>query len=79
MGNLLTIAIADPLNIFTIDDIAAITKHKITVVIGSSKDIDEVYAEYYEAGTHEAIEKIIDAGNSVGESIKNIEAVLNRL
>jgi len=72
MGNFLTVAIADPLNVFAIDDIAALTKQKITVVIANSKDIDEAFAEYYEAGTHEAIEKIIDEINP-NDSIEVVE------
>ena len=63
MGNFLTIAIADPLNVFALDDIAAITKHKISVVIASDKEIEEAFAEYYNSGGHEAIEKIIDEIN----------------
>ncbi|MBL7155572.1 MAG: Flp pilus assembly complex ATPase component TadA [Candidatus Omnitrophica bacterium] len=59
IGVYLTVAIADPLNVFTTDDLAAITGCKISVVIASDRDIDEAIAEYYEAGAHEAIEKII--------------------
>ena len=58
MGKFLTVAIADPLNVFATDDIAAITGCKISVVIAGEKDIDEGIAEYYEADAHEAIEKI---------------------
>ena len=67
IGEFLTIAIADPLNVFATDDIAAITGCKISIVIAGEKDIDEGIAEYYEAGTHEAIEKIIDGMESEGD------------
>ncbi|MGB2705360.1 MAG: ATPase, T2SS/T4P/T4SS family [Candidatus Omnitrophota bacterium] len=67
MGKFLTIAIADPLNVFATDDIAVITGCKISVVIAGEKDIDEAIAEYYEAGAHEAIEKIIDGMESDGD------------
>ena len=59
MGNFLTIAIADPLNVFAADDIAQITGHKISVVVANEKDIEEAIAEHYEGGAYEAIEKII--------------------
>ncbi|MFH1593762.1 MAG: ATPase, T2SS/T4P/T4SS family [Candidatus Omnitrophota bacterium] len=59
IGNLLTIALTDPLNVLAIDDITTITGCKVSVVIVSDKDIDEAICEYYEGGTHEAIEKII--------------------
>jgi len=67
MGEFLTIAIADPLNVFATDDIAAITGCKISVVIAEEKDIDEGIIEYYEAGAHEAIEKIIDGMDTEGD------------
>jgi len=60
MGGFLTVAIADPLNVLTIDDIAVLTGCKISVVIASEKDINEAIVEHYEAGAHEAIEKIIE-------------------
>jgi type IV pilus assembly protein PilB len=60
MGNRLTVATADPLNVLAVDDIAAVTGHKISVVIAREKDIEDAIIEYYEAGTHEAIERIID-------------------
>ncbi|MBL7157800.1 MAG: Flp pilus assembly complex ATPase component TadA [Candidatus Omnitrophica bacterium] len=60
MGNFLTIAIADPLNVFTTDDIASFTGCKISVVIASDKDITEAISQYYEAAAPEAIEQIID-------------------
>jgi len=60
IGNFLTIATADPLNVFAADDIASITGSKITIVIVTDKDIEEAYYEYYEAGANEEIVKIID-------------------
>ncbi|MFH1380842.1 MAG: ATPase, T2SS/T4P/T4SS family, partial [Candidatus Omnitrophota bacterium] len=60
MGNFLTVAIADPLNVFANDDIAQVTGHKISMVIAKDKDIDDAITEHYEGGAHEAIEKIIE-------------------
>jgi len=67
MGNFLTVAIADPLNVLATDDIASITGLKISVVIASDKDIQDAISEYYEAGTHDAIEKIIGGMESVSD------------
>ena len=67
MGNFLTVATADPLNVFAVDDIAAVTGCKISVVIATDKDIDEAIAECYDAGAHEAIGKIIDEMKPEGE------------
>ena len=60
MGNILTVAIADPLNVFAADDIATVTGCRISVVTASEKEIEEAIIEHYEAGTHEDIIKIIE-------------------
>jgi len=60
VGKLLTLATADPLNVFAIDDIATLTGYKISVVIADENDINHAIADHYEAGATEAIEKIID-------------------
>ena len=67
MGDYLTIAIADPLNVFAMDDLTSITGCKISVVIASDKDIEEAITEYYETGTHEAIEKRIGEIDTQGD------------
>ncbi|MCQ9207206.1 MAG: Flp pilus assembly complex ATPase component TadA [Omnitrophica bacterium] len=68
MGNFLTIAIADPLDVFATDDISALTDCKISVVIASDKDIDEAITQYYETGAHDAIEQVIEEMAPHGES-----------
>ncbi|MFC1576234.1 GspE/PulE family protein [Candidatus Omnitrophota bacterium] len=72
IGDFLTIATADPLNVFATDDIASVTGCKISMVIANEKDLDEAIAEHYEAGTSEAIEKIID-GIKLGSDIEVLE------
>ena len=59
IGNFLTVAIADPLDVFATDDIAALTHCRISVVIANDKEIDDAIVQYYEGGTAEAIEKVI--------------------
>ncbi len=84
MGNFLTIATADPLNVLAMDDIAALTGCKISVVIASDKEIEEAISEYYDVGAHEAIEKIIgemkpesdiEVMEETGESISSAQLV----
>ena len=60
MGNSLTVAIADPLDVFAVDDIAQLTGCKVSLVIANDKDIDDAIAQYYETGAHDAIEQVID-------------------
>ena len=60
MGGVLTIAMADPLNVFVIDDIKALTGYKIGIVITRDSDMGEAIERYYSADVHEAVEKIIE-------------------
>ncbi len=47
MENIITIATADPLNIFMIDDLKTLTGKKIDTVISAEKDIEETIENYY--------------------------------
>ncbi len=60
MGDTLMVALADPLNIFTIDDIKALTGSKISPIITTEKDISEALSQYYDENAYTAIEKIVD-------------------
>jgi len=60
MGNVLTIAMADPLNVLAIDDIKTITGFDIGPVITNEADINDAIADYYEGHAHDAIEKIVE-------------------
>jgi type IV pilus assembly protein PilB len=59
IGNLLTIAMTDPLNIFAIDDIKNLTGLEIGPIITTPKDISEAIKEYYEQSPHQAIEELM--------------------
>jgi len=60
MGEVLTIAMVDPLNIFAIDDIKTLTGFRIGPVITKEKDMQEAIDQYYGEDTHQAVEKIIE-------------------
>lgn len=51
LGNTLTLAMNDPLNIFAIDDIKMLTKHEIDPVLATESDIKESINSYYGAQT----------------------------
>ena len=55
----LTIAIADPLNVFTIDDISSLTGFQIRVVLATTKEILDAVEQYYITHTHKALEKVV--------------------
>ncbi len=56
-NNIITIAIADPLDIHTLDDIKLLLKKEIKTVLASEKDIIEAIKKYYGVGA-ETIERI---------------------
>ncbi len=74
MGDTLTIAIADPLNIFAIDEIKTLTGFKIIPIITTEKDVREALGRYYEEDGHATIEKIVDDMKAGGGGIKLIES-----
>ena len=60
MNNTLVVAMMDPLNVFAIDDIKAITGFDISPIITADRDIKEAINKYYEESACTAIEKIVD-------------------
>jgi len=59
MGQNLTLAMADPLNIFTIDNIKILTGLSITPLIAKSSQMAETIHKYYAGDSDETLEKII--------------------
>ncbi|MDP2910947.1 MAG: ATPase, T2SS/T4P/T4SS family [Candidatus Omnitrophota bacterium] len=60
VGNMLTIAMSDPLNIFTIDDLKSLTGSEIGIIIASQKEVQDAIDQYYGETTHEAIEELME-------------------
>ena len=67
IGNLLTVAMADPLNVFAIDEMKSLTGYQIGVLITTDKDIQTAIDEYYGEATHEAMEEIMQGMEEVGK------------
>ncbi|MBN2453271.1 MAG: Flp pilus assembly complex ATPase component TadA [Candidatus Omnitrophica bacterium] len=63
IGNVLTIAMADPLNIFAIDDIKTLTHYKIQPIIATENDIKEAINTYYSTPV-EDISEILEGSES---------------
>ncbi|MDP2940182.1 MAG: ATPase, T2SS/T4P/T4SS family [Candidatus Omnitrophota bacterium] len=59
MGNSLTLAMADPLNIFAIDDVKALTGFEINPIISRPKDIMQAIENYYGTDSHQMIEDLV--------------------
>ena len=59
MGDTITLAMADPLNIFAIDHVEALTGYKINPIISSSQDILQTIEQSYPDATGGVIDDIV--------------------
>lgn len=59
IGNTLTLAMVDPLNIFAIDDVKTLTKYEINPIIAQQKEVLDAIERYYESPATQQIEEII--------------------
>jgi type IV pilus assembly protein PilB len=76
-GNVLTIAMSDPFNIFAVDDLKLMTGYDIEVVIASEKEIKNAIEKYYAAkGSIEEVLRDIEqkTGETDLELVKEKEA-----
>lgn len=85
LGDRLTLAMADPLNIFLIDNIKALTGYTITPIISRTKDIEKTIDKYYPQAaegqsTSETFEEIIKDIKDTGdlELIKEVHGDADR-
>lgn len=60
VGNMLTIAMSDPLNIFVIDDLRTLTGLSIGIIVTSHKEVQDAIDQYYGETTHKAIEELME-------------------
>jgi type IV pilus assembly protein PilB len=61
IGNVLTVVMSDPLNIFAIDDIKLMTHFKVDIAIAPENEIKEAINSYYGATAHmQEISKILE-------------------
>jgi len=59
IGNHLTLAMVDPLNIFAIDNVQALTGLTIDPIISRAKDVQQAIETYYTDESHSSFEQII--------------------
>lgn len=84
LENSITVAIADPLNVFAIDDLKHITGKDIEIVMSTSEDIVRTIDQYYgvqTAATVSDISKDIDVGDfeivSEREKGENLDTIVD--
>jgi type IV pilus assembly protein PilB len=74
VGKLLTVAMADPLNIIALDDLKVMTNLDISPVIASEEDIEESIRKYYDRSADEEITQIMgEIENSRLETVTSEE------
>lgn len=64
LGNSLTVAMADPLNIFALDDLARLTKLEINPVLASPREIEESLHRYYQTQAQRELENILQSAGA---------------
>ncbi|MEA3368986.1 MAG: ATPase, T2SS/T4P/T4SS family, partial [Candidatus Ratteibacteria bacterium] len=80
VGKTLTVAMADPLNIFAMDDIKVMTGYNIDPIITTSEEILEAISKYHAPwGTMEDAVKAVDLKVTVPASTAKEELDLDRL
>jgi type IV pilus assembly protein PilB len=60
IGNTLTVAVSDPLNIFMFDDIKKVTGLTVNPVLASDADIDDSFQKLYQISADEEISNLIE-------------------
>ncbi|OGX38031.1 MAG: hypothetical protein A3C36_06590, partial [Omnitrophica WOR_2 bacterium RIFCSPHIGHO2_02_FULL_52_10] len=73
MGNQLTLAMADPLNIFVIDNVKALTGYEISPIVSRPKDIEKAIKENYPEEKRE--EEIANPSETFEGIIKDIHDI----
>lgn len=59
IGDNLTVAVSDPLNVFGLDDIRLLTNYKVKSVLSTEEDIKEALQRYYSKSAGELIEDVM--------------------
>lgn len=66
-GKILVVAMADPLNVFALDDLKRITRYKIEPVVSSEKEIINAIEQYYSLS--DSLEEIME---DIGEQVLEV-------
>jgi type IV pilus assembly protein PilB len=73
IGNVLSVAMSDPLNIFAIDDLKAVTGYDIDIVLVGEKDIIKILDKYFSASaSSEDISSVVE-GEQTGQEVEVVK------
>jgi len=82
IGQILTVAMADPLNVFALDTITTMTGLTVNPLLATEKDVQQSIDVYYGTGVEETLQKIVRDSEAAIELIqkdKTPEADVNTL
>ncbi len=65
LGNTLTVAMSDPMNVHALDDIHRLTSLEIRPLLATEKDIKEAIEHYYGENVSQAIKEVIEGMSGV--------------
>jgi len=60
VGNILTVATSDPLNVFAMDELRTLTGFEISTIIVSQKEVQDAIDQLYGESTHQIIEELVE-------------------
>ncbi len=75
MGNVITVAMADPLNLFAIDDVKLITNFRMDPVLATETDLKEAINVYYGAQTTSEISDIFEEAETADIEVLEEETI----
>jgi type II secretory ATPase GspE/PulE/Tfp pilus assembly ATPase PilB-like protein len=77
-GDSLTVAMADPLDVRTLDDLEAITRSRVRPALATRKDLTEGIRKYYGLGA-ETIEDMMSASSAARKEAEAVAAVTSQI
>ncbi|MBI4598360.1 MAG: Flp pilus assembly complex ATPase component TadA [Candidatus Omnitrophica bacterium] len=73
IGQTLTIAMADPLNIFALDTISTLTGLSINPLLTNAKEIQDAIDQYYGVGVEETLRDMVQKAESTAETARSAD------
>ena len=77
IGNVLSVAMSDPLNIFAVDDLKIVTGYDIDIVLAGEKDIVRALDKIFSSSSSENITNVVEEEKAQNVEVVKIEGMLD--
>ena len=77
IGNVLSVAMSDPLNIFAVDDLKIVTGYDIDIVLAGEKDIVRALDKIFSSSAGENITNVVEEEKAQNVEVVKIEGMLD--